>query len=552
MRRTHAPALVLAAISLAASSLSAQLSGTLADGDLGRRVASVIDASPVNQAHWGLLVVDLETGDTLLSRNHFRKFIPASNMKILVTSAALWELGPDHRFRTEVFAAGEREGDVLVGDLVVRPSGDPTWSDRWYEDAADLPLRDLARQVAATGIRTVSGDVVIAASRWDSTSVQGSWMTFNVPWGFSAGPGPFALAEGTTSIVVRGGAAAGDVARVEWTPRAAAGFVEGEVRTVARSDTTANVQVQWLPERGVHRISGTIRSGRTDTIEVATRSSVAEARTRFVELLGAEGVTLLQLPSPRFETAEGRGDAASGDSSPRSVVGQDPEVVPVPGIRNRPRTPVVWAAADTLPLACDPDVVAWCDLADPIAVRESAPLIEIAKNALEPSQNWITEQLLWSLAAETRGRASWEDGTTKIREVLAARAGVDTLDLALQDGSGLSAYNLITPRAVVSILTAMDRSEMSDAWRDALAAPGEEDSTLENRLAGLEGRLQGKTGTISNVNSLSGYLFTDDGRRLVFSILTNGSGLESAVMRRAIDGVARELAKPLGGAGTGG
>jgi D-alanyl-D-alanine carboxypeptidase/D-alanyl-D-alanine-endopeptidase (penicillin-binding protein 4) len=77
-----------------------------------------------------------------------------------------------------------------------------------------------------------------------------------------------------------------------------------------------------------------------------------------------------------------------------------------------------------------------------------------------------------------------------------------------------------------------------------MAHPGGLDSTLEGRLGGLEGRVFGKTGTISNVNSLSGYLIRDDGRELLFSILTNASNLSAAAVRGRIDAIVREMAKP--------
>jgi D-alanyl-D-alanine carboxypeptidase/D-alanyl-D-alanine-endopeptidase (penicillin-binding protein 4) len=82
----------------------------------------------------------------------------------------------------------------------------------------------------------------------------------------------------------------------------------------------------------------------------------------------------------------------------------------------------------------------------------------------------------------------------------------------------------------------------ASVYRHALAEPGEEDSTLERRLPELQGRLFAKTGTISNVNSLSGYLVGKDGREVVFSLLSNGSGLPSARVRAALDDVITVLA----------
>jgi D-alanyl-D-alanine carboxypeptidase/D-alanyl-D-alanine-endopeptidase (penicillin-binding protein 4) len=83
----------------------------------------------------------------------------------------------------------------------------------------------------------------------------------------------------------------------------------------------------------------------------------------------------------------------------------------------------------------------------------------------------------------------------------------------------------------------------ASVYRHALAEPGEEGSTLSRRLAGLEGRVYAKTGTITNVNSLSGYLVRNDGREVVFSILSNGSGLPASQVRAAIDDVVRVLAR---------
>ena len=111
-----------------------------------------------------------------------------------------------------------------------------------------------------------------------------------------------------------------------------------------------------------------------------------------------------------------------------------------------------------------------------------------------------------------------------------------------EDGSGLTAQNLITPHALVAILADARRTSWGPAYREALAAPGEEDSTLEERLLELEGRLFAKTGTISNVNSLSGYLVRDDGSEVIFSLLSNGSGLPASTVRDALDEMVRALA----------
>ena len=173
----------------------------------------------------------------------------------------------------------------------------------------------------------------------------------------------------------------------------------------------------------------------------------------------------------------------------------------------------------------------------------SPPLVDITQQLLERSQNWMAEQLIRTLGAERGEEGSWSEGVKVIQDFLVDEVGIDSLDVAPRDGSGLSAYNLVTPRALVRLLTFMANGPNAEAYRGALASPGEEDSTLERRLLDLEGRVFAKTGTISNVNSLSGYLVRDDGSEIVFSILSNGSGLSSSVVRAAIDDVVRQFAR---------
>jgi len=95
----------------------------------------------------------------------------------------------------------------------------------------------------------------------------------------------------------------------------------------------------------------------------------------------------------------------------------------------------------------------------------------------------------------------------------------------------------------VEILEFMRKSENSGVFQDALAGPGEEGSTLSRRLTGLEGRVFAKTGTLTHVASLSGYVRTNSGGVLIFSILTNNSGLSSQAVRAGIDELVTALAR---------
>lgn len=486
---------------LAAQPLEAPAAAPAADAALSGAIASIVDTWPLSGVHWGIQVTDAGTGEVRYAANERRRFIPASNMKIVVGAAALLDRGPDWRFTTEVWAVGPIDASGRVrGNLVVPATGDPTLSERFWDDD-EAPLRAIVDSLATRGVTSVDGALVLDRTAWDTLAVPGSWMVGNVPSGFSAAPATFAIGEGVTRIEIRGAEEAGEPAVVRRVGGGTAGFVAGEVVSIGRNDTTGvGVDIEWGPESRVHRVRGDWRVERIDTLSVATRAAEREAAARLLQLMDSAGIVVRD------------------------------------GLR------IVSDTSETVGGGCLAGRTRACDAASPVVVLESPPLIRIVKALLEPSQNWITEQVMRSMAMGDEPLVSRNAALDSIEAVLAREAGVDTLDLSLRDGSGLSAYNLVTPRAISNILARMLQTSWADEWRDALAAPGEDDSTLEYRLDELAGRVEAKTGTISNVNSLSGYVLDDAGRRMIFSILTNGSGLPSSRVRAAIDEIVLAIA----------
>src|SRR5512142_2534384 len=121
-------------------------------------IDSLADAPEFSNAHWGILIVDPERGDTLYSRNAGKLFMPASNMKILTSATALAQLGPDYRYRTVFASRGAISNGTLNGDLLVIGRGDPSVSDHMLHDAM-IPLHAIADSLAARGIHRITGSV---------------------------------------------------------------------------------------------------------------------------------------------------------------------------------------------------------------------------------------------------------------------------------------------------------------------------------------------------------------------------------------------------------
>jgi D-alanyl-D-alanine carboxypeptidase/D-alanyl-D-alanine-endopeptidase (penicillin-binding protein 4) len=368
----------------------------------------------------------------------------------------------------------------------------------------------LADSAAAAGIREVSGALVVDASAWDSTTVLPTREVADLVFGYGSTGGAFAIDEGEIRVIARGAPGPGEPAELQWSPQGRDWFVTSRVRTVP-ADSTSRITASYLPETRQLILEGALAPRSLDTLSFAQRDPVRVATAELSKALATAGIAVARGADVRWEKGERIGGTRNG--------------IPVPHG------------------SCLTGAVEACAGAWRVAGLESPPLGELVRVALEPSQNWVAEQITLTLGAVLGERGSLTEGLDIVERFLIDDVGLDPLDVRARDGSGLSAYNLLTPRALARVLQFMAARPDGDAYRAALAEPGEKGSTLEERLAGLEGRVFAKTGTISNVNSLSGYLVREDGQELIFVILSNGAGLDQEAMRSVIDDVVRVLAR---------
>ncbi len=175
-----------------------------------------------------------------------------------------------------------------------------------------------------------------------------------------------------------------------------------------------------------------------------------------------------------------------------------------------------------------------------VTAIESPLVFDLLAIVLKPSQNLYAETLFKDLSAGA-APASYAASREVERAFLTGEAGVDGAEIRFEDGSGLSAHDLVTPAAVVTLLRWMDAPSRRGAWWQLLAQPGEE-GTLRRRLLPLASRLRGKTGSISGVNSLSGIVRGSKGGTRYFSIILNHHAAGSGEALRAIDAMASAIA----------
>lgn len=170
------------------------------------------------------------------------------------------------------------------------------------------------------------------------------------------------------------------------------------------------------------------------------------------------------------------------------------------------------------------------------------PLAEDVAQINKASQNLHAELMLRRLGLIT-GSGSIEDGVAAIAAMM-ARAGVPPTAWDLSDGSGMSTYNRLSPRAVAALLRWAAAQPWGAAWRATFPVAGV-DGTLARRFRGtpLGGRLFAKTGTLNATNALSGFMTARSGRTLIFSFYANdvpGDAGATDVMDRTLALIAAE------------
>jgi D-alanyl-D-alanine carboxypeptidase/D-alanyl-D-alanine-endopeptidase (penicillin-binding protein 4) len=426
------------------------------------QLASAVDqllADPLlRHGSQGVVVKSLRTGRVLYDRSGDTVLIPASNMKLLVSAAALDTFGPEHMFVTRIYSAGTLSTDgTLVGDIVLVGGGDPVLKRK--------DLAELARSVAEKGVRRVKGVVVGDDTLFDDVRLGLGWAWSDEPYYYSAEISALCIDGNSVDVSVLPGSAAGQPVKVRLEPETS--YLRVVNTAVTSGSGTSTISVDREHGKNVVRVSGRLPIGvkYTDPVE---RISVADP--------------------PRYVAEEFR------------------SALEAAGVKVEGR-----ALSRKLPAG-----------ATQLAEHASPPLREILLALLKPSDNLIAEMLFKSLGAAKTGFGTAESAEAAEMEFV-RRAGMDPGAIGIADGSGLSRRNYISPNNLVALLSYMWRHKYGRVYTDSLPVAGV-DGTLRRRMKGTpaEGNVRAKTGYVSRVSCLSGYVTTKSGEPLVFSIMMNG------------------------------
>jgi D-alanyl-D-alanine carboxypeptidase/D-alanyl-D-alanine-endopeptidase (penicillin-binding protein 4) len=441
---------------------------------------------------WGVDIRSLDTGEHLFDLNAGRLMMPASNMKIVTLAAAADVLGWDHRFITTLETSAPVEAGILKGDLIVRGGGDPTINTR--DTRATAVLDEWAAALTAAGIRGIEGRVIGDDQRFDDEGIGPGWAWDYLQYGYAAPVGALQFNENLATLTVSPAAQAGDPAKVTLTAGAGLSILTRVATVAAGSPTTVDYRRRL--DQPVLEVSGSIAAGATPL----------------------ERTVAVVNPTIFFAQSLKDGLIARGIAVTGAAADLDEVAAELAGSASERRT---------------------------IVETTSPPLREIATVLMKVSQNLYAETLLKATGAARGGLGTFEGGLAAVRAALASW-GVPDDAYVNADGSGLSRYNYLTASAVTAVL---EREYKDERHRQTFMATlpvagkaGEGTMSARMRRTRAEANAIAKTGSISNVRALSGYVRSRDGEMLVFSILANDFVIPAATVNWITDLAVEHLA----------
>lgn len=472
---------------------------------LSERVDRLVhDTAIVDRGNFGYKVVDAGTGDVLAERNASHFYTPASNAKLYTTAAALVRLGPNYQFETEVRTNSPwSPGQVSVSDIELIGGGDANLSGRvlpYQVNAKDgdclAAINELADKVFAAGIREVTGDIAGVSTRYPGDPYPGGWTIDDSVYSYGAPVSALTLNDSTVSLTLSP-TSDGELAELETQPAIPHFIFLNQVVTTG-DERSSEVHITRKPGSN----------------EIVLWGRIGRRSTPWKEDLGVEDPALFAAEA-FVDALENRGIIVRG--LPRSLYSE---------LNNVPDPP-----PNALPKV-GPDSQGTL-----LAVHQSPPLWQDIQLTDKISQNLHAEMLLREIGFVTRGIGTLKAGLEE-REAFLKEAGItpDDTGFVLDDGSGLARQDLVTPQSTVTLLQYMWQRPQRDLWVQALPIGGV-DGSLQHRFQKISGadRVHAKTGSISHVATLSGYIETKNHRWLAFSAMVNAASGHSVDVRDFLD-----------------
>ncbi len=415
----------------------------------------------------GISIVDLKNGLPLFELNSEKLMIPASTLKIVTTATALEILGAEYRFKTQVGFIGDIKNiNELKGDLVIIGGGDPTLGSSYFSNInkSDSFINVWVQKIKSAGISKINGDLIFDSSIYDTEKIPSSWNWGDIGNYYGAGVDAFTSYDNLFSITFKSPKTVGEKTEIiAVNPKIEGLEIENEVTASDDSRDLANVFGSPLDKNRV--IRGTIPKNK-DAFKIKAAVHNPE------KLIAAELIKRL----------ENEGVLFAGK--------------------------VLYKTIDTNNFKT-------------IFINESPKLADILKVLNYESVNLFAEHLVMQIAVEKAGYGNREKGIELIEQFWQSK-GINIDYIIMEDGSGLSHFNVVSPSLITSILVFMSqKSENSKVFLNSLPNAGSGTLSAFNTSFFPENTLKAKSGSMTRVRCYAGYLQLDSGDTAAFSIMFN-------------------------------
>ncbi len=456
-----------------------------------------IQAPRFAAASWGIKVISLETGRTLFEYDANKYFVPASNTKLYTGALALETFPADYQFSTGLYTTAPliiRNG-VFTGDLVLYGQGDPTLGAEKKLVVSPQPFDQLAAQLAKLGIERVRGKLIVDESYFATPALGSGWQADDLQWYYGAPVSAIAVHENALKLLIKPAARINLPCEIAKLTSLAPGVeplkIVNRTRTVAPDDVSS---------------IGIYRDIATNTLYISGSLAVDDAPVRTSLALPFPATTAgneLHAALARHQIKlEGEVKVMNWFDRARFISSEKPFSIPSSWHR--------------------------------VATIVSPTLAQIVQQTLKRSQNLYAQSLLLQVGRQV---AQTHEPSVCVKNGIACtteqwgiyainnfllQARLPLNSVSLEEGSGLSRGNLVTPTATTALLQYMNSRPNAQIFYEALPIAGV-DGSLKTRMRGTAAahNVHAKTGTMRATHTLSGYVTTAAKEPLAFSIMLN-------------------------------
>lgn len=439
---------------------------------LEKEIEAVISKHAPN-ASVGIVVLDADNGKTLYEHRSQEPFPPASTAKILTAAAMLWAVGPDYQYQTNIkFNQKNLNDGKLNGNLLFQFSGDPAFK---TED-----LIALINQIKNKGIQEINGNIILDNSRFSGPEYPLGWSRDAVFWYYGSPITSVIVNENALPIHINSNKKLGELVDVTIPNSASIPITLSQnVITVTKEAAETECQISIdMNNQNQLNVTGCWPIDQSMQLKVAIKNPNLYAKDIIQKTLANLGI-------------KHNGQIIIQDASNTS-----------PELKNQEKN------NDS-------------QIPDLLASHASPPLKDLITVVLRDSNNLYAESLLKTLGNIVEKQGSFHGGLKALKSTLTKYTPLDFNKLKLQDGSGLSSYDLLTPNQLAQVLYAMHHQPKLEAvFKEAL--PGAGQGTLNNRFQDNKAaEIRAKTGTVSGVSTLAGYLKNVKHQDRIFVIMSD-------------------------------